>query len=258
MKVVIFCGGKGYRLREETEFKPKPLVEIGGKPILWHIMHRYALFGYTDFVLCLGYKGEMIRDYFHRYTMVNNDMKINLKSGRITYPNLTDNPKWTITMVDTGLETMTGSRLKQIEKYIDTNLFMLTYGDGIGDINIASLLSFHKKHKTIGTVTGVRPSPRFGELMYERNLVKEFSEKPISKHVMINGGFFVFDRRIFSYLTNNDDCVFEKEPLEHLARDHELNYYDHTGFWHCLDTYRDMEYLNEVCKTKPIPWLINK
>ncbi|HCM38274.1 TPA: glucose-1-phosphate cytidylyltransferase [Patescibacteria group bacterium] len=255
MKVIIFCGGKGYRLREETEFRPKPLVEICGKPILWHIMKRYEKYGLTDFILCLGYKGEMIRQYFLNYLSTNNDVEIDIKSGGVTaYPHLKDNPPWKVTLVDTGQNAMTGARLKRVEKYIDTDFFMLTYGDGVANINLKQLLQFHKQHGKIGTVTGVHPYPRFGELIYERAVVKKFSEKPQSKDVIINGGFFVFNKKIFRYVTNSDSCTFEREPLEKLARDKELSYFRHTGFWHCLDTYRDMEHLNELAHTRPAPW----
>lgn len=257
MKVVIFCGGKGYRIREETEFRPKPMVEIGGKPMLWHIMNIYSHYGYSDFVLCLGYKGNMIRRYFLHYLAMNNDVVVDLKSeGIISFPRLKDRPPWRITLVDTGLEAMTGARLKRVQKYIDTDLFMLTYGDGLADVNIRNLVNFHKRSKKIGTITGVHPSPRFGELIYERNQVKKFSEKPYSKKSLINGGFFVFDRRIFKYVNNRDGCTFEKEPLENLARDGQLGYYSHPRFWHCMDTFRDMRYLNQLCKQKKAPWII--
>lgn len=257
MKVVIFCGGKGYRLREETEFRPKPLVEIGGKPILWHIMQTYAHFGFTDFVLCLGYKGQMIRDYFLNYRVMNYPVRINLQTGKVSQiAHKFQVPAWKITLVDTGQETMTGARLKQVEKFIDTDLFMLTYGDGVANIDLSSLLRFHKKHRKIGTVTGVHPLPRFGELIYERNLVTKFTEKPHAEahKTLINGGYFVFNRRIFRYLTEDNDCIFEKEPLEKLARDGELVHYRHRGFWHCMDTYRDMEYLNDLCHKGAAPW----
>lgn len=257
MKVVIFCGGKGYRLREETEFRPKPLVEIGGRPILWHIMQIYAQQGFTEFILCLGYKGDQIREYFLNYNTMNNPVSINLRSGSISFPETGDAPPWTVTVVDTGLETMTGARLKRVEKYIDTDFFMLTYGDGVADIDLEKLVTFHKRHKKIGTVTGVEPLPRFGELIYERNLVRKFSEKPSHKgsKILINGGFFVLDRRIFRYLTKDDTCTFEKEPLERLARAGQLNCYEHQGFWHCMDTYRDMEYLENLCLRKQAPWV---
>lgn len=256
MKVVIFCGGKGYRIREETEFRPKPLVEIGGRPILWHIMNIYSHYGFSDFILCLGYKGEMIRQYFLNYKSMNNDITIDLKSGSTTtFPRLLDNPSWTVTLVDTGLETMTGARLKRIERFIDTDTFMLTYGDGVADINIHRLIDYHKYHRKIATVTAVSPLPRFGELIYERNVVKKFSEKPRSNSVLINGGFFIFNRDIFKYVTNHDDCALEKTPMEKLVKDHQLGYYRHQGFWHCLDTYRDMEYLNQLCTEKKTPWI---
>jgi len=257
MKVVIFCGGKGYRLREETEFRPKPLIEIGGKPMLWHIMNTYAHYGYNDFVLCLGYKGEMIRRYFLHYLAMNNDVTVDFSSqGQVAFPRLKDNPPWKVTLVDTGLETMTGARLKRVQDYIDTDLFMLTYGDGVADINVRKLVKFHKRQGKIGTVTGVPPSSRFGELVLERRRVKQFSEKPKSKKTFINGGFFVFDKRIFKYVTRRSNCTFEREPLERLARDSQLAHYRHEGFWHCMDTFRDMKHLNDLCLQKKAPWIV--
>jgi len=246
IKVVILCGGMGTRLREETEYRPKPLVEIGGKPILWHIMKIYAYYGFKDFVLCLGYKGKMIKDYFLNYEIMNSDFTLKLESNDINFHNTYKEKDWVITFAETGKSAMTGARIKRIEKYIDTELFMLTYGDGVADINIKKLLEFHKSHGKIGTITGVNPSSRFGELVISGNQVKEFSEKPQVKNGFINGGFFIFDKRVFNYLEDNDDCTFEKKPLENLASDGELIIYRHKGFWQCMDTYRDLQLLNNL------------
>lgn len=246
MKVVILCGGMGTRLREETEYKPKPLVEIGGKPILWHIMKIYSHYGFKDFVLCLGYKGKMIKDYFLNYEIANNDFTLKLESNDIKFYNSHKEKDWIITFAETGKNAMTGARIKRIEKYIDSDLFMLTYGDGVADINLRELLEFHKSHGKIGTVTGVNPSSRFGELVIMGSQVKEFSEKPQIKDSFVNGGFFAFDKRIFNYLEDNDDCIFEKEPLKNLTLDKELMIYKHKGFWQCMDTYRDLQLLNNL------------
>jgi glucose-1-phosphate cytidylyltransferase len=246
MKVVILCGGKGMRLREETEYKPKPLIEIGEKPILWHIMKIYAHYSFKDFVLCLGYKGKMIKDYFLNYETMNSDFTIELGSGNVKVHNSHQEQGWLITLADTGENAMTGARVKRIERYIDSNLFMLTYGDGVADINIPKLIEFHKSHGKIGTVTGIRPPSRFGELVVDGDQVLEFGEKPQIKEGFINGGFFVFDKRIFRYLEDNDDCILEKEPLENLALDGELVVYKHEGFWQCMDTSRDLQLLNNL------------
>jgi len=246
IKVVILCGGMGTRLREETEYRPKPLVEIGGKPMLWHIMKIYAYYGFKDFVLCLGYKGKMIKDYFLNYGTMNSDFTLNLGTNNINFHNSYKEKDWIITFAETGKNAMTGARIKRIEKYIDSELFMLTYGDGVADINLQELLEFHKSHNKIGTVTGVSPSSRFGELVVAKDQVKKFSEKPQVKEGFINGGFFVFNKRIFNYLEDNDNCIFEKKPLEDLASDGELMIYKHKGFWQCMDTYRDLQLLNNL------------
>jgi len=207
MKVVILCGGMGTRLRETTEMKPKPMVEIGGMPILWHIMKTYAQYGFNDFVLCLGYKGDQIKEYFYQYEVLTNDFTIELGTGNITtYPRHSENG-WKVTLVDTGLNTMTGARIKRIEKYIDSDTFMLTYGDGVADINIKNLLDFHKRHGKIGTVTGVFPPSRYGELMIKEDKVVSFSEKPEVHGNTINGGYFVFDKKFFKYLKEDESKI---------------------------------------------------
>ena len=271
-KVVVLCGGMGTRLREETEYRPKPLVEIGGKPMLWHIMKIYSYYGFKDFVLCLGYKGKMIKNYFLNYEITNSDFTLKLGSNNIKFYNSYKDKDWIITFAETGKNAMTGARIKRIEKYIDSDLFMLTYGDGVADINLQELIEFHKSHGKIGTVTGVSPSSRFGELVVAEDQVKKFSEKPHIKDSFINGGFFVFDKRIFNYLEDNDDCIFEREPLKNLTLDKELMIYKHKGFWQCMDTYRDLQllnnlwagqevekelYFNEIKSIKP-PWKIWK
>jgi glucose-1-phosphate cytidylyltransferase len=238
MKTVIFCGGLGTRLREETEFKPKPLIEIGGKPILWHIMKIYSHYGFNDFVLCLGYKGAMIKEYFYDCDLLNKDFKV--------------------TFVDTGGEALKGSRLKRVEKYIDGDTFMVTYGDGVANIDIAKLLEFHKKHGKIATLTGVYPISRFGEIIAEGEKVKKFEEKPQSNGNPINGGFFVFNREIFDYLEERDDCDLEFGALERLAKEEQLMMCKHPDFWYCMDTPRDFDYLKKLWRDGNAPWKIWK
>lgn len=257
-QVVILCGGMGTRLREETEFRPKPLVEIGGKPILWHIMKIYSHYGFNDFVLCLGYKGQMIKEYFLNYRIMNSDFTLRLDSP--------DNPefhtantyeRWSVTFVDTGAEAMTGARVKRIEPFIRGDRFMLTYGDGVADIQLEELWKFHARHGRIATVTGVRPVSRYGELLVEEGQVRKFSEKPPALEGHVSGGFFVFERRFFDYLSDDDSCILERAPLERLSHEGQLMSYLHTGFWHCMDTYRDFVALNEMWK-KGCPWKVWK
>jgi glucose-1-phosphate cytidylyltransferase len=255
-KVVLLAGGMGTRLREETEFKPKPMVHVGGRPILWHIMKMYSSFGFEDFVICLGYKGEMIKEYFLNYEFMNNDITIDVDRPReITVHSASRERGWRITLADTGLHTMTGARIKRVEPYVDTELFLLTYGDGLADIDISRLVEYHVSHGRIATVTGVRPPSRFGELVVEGGQVVEFSEKPqVGNGGLINGGFFVMDRRVFNYLDAVDTCVLEKAPLERLAQDGQLMVYQHLGFWQCMDTIRDVTLLNELWDTGKAPW----
>jgi len=247
VKVVILCGGRGVRFHEQTEQKPKPLIEIGGKPILWHIMKTYAYYGYKDFVLCLGYKSELIKKYFCDYQLASSDFTLHLgNENRIEVHTSHQEQGWTVTLAETGVEAMTGARIKRIEKYIDTELFMLTYGDAVARLNIKNLVDFHRAHGKTGTVTAVYPPSRFGELrLVEGNVVKEFKEKAPIRGDYINGGFFVFDHRIFNYVNDDDKCVFEREPLELLAKDRQLAAYAHDGYWQCMDTYRDWQLLNE-------------
>jgi len=257
MKVVILCGGRGTRLREETEFKPKPMIEIGERPILWHIMHIYAHHGFKDFILCLGYKGHMIKDYFLNYHALNNDFTVNLGShNSIQIHGVHEERDWRVTLADTGNDSQTGTRVKKIEKYVDGDVFMLTYGDGLANINLKKLVEFHKSHGKVGTITGVHPSSRFGELVVSRNKVLSFHEKPQMGTGLINGGFFVFNRSFFRYLDSKKDQALELEPLENLAKDGELMIYPHDGFWQCVDTYRELEVLNNLWNTKKPPWVI--
>lgn len=257
MKVVILCGGIGTRLREETEFRPKPMVNIGSRPILWHIMKYYSQFGFNDFILALGYKGEMIKNYFCHYEIMNNDVTIELGKPEnmcIHYAN--QEKGWKITLVDTGEKTLKGGRLKKVEKYINDEIFMMTYGDGLADVDLKKLLAFHKSHKKIVTVTGVNPSARFGELKVKDNQVVVFSEKPKRGTSLINGGFFVFNKKIFDYLSPDDNCDLEIGPLEKIAKEGEMMVYKHKGFWACMDTLRDMEYLNDLWNKGMAKWKI--
>lgn len=257
MKVVILAGGLGTRLREETEYRPKPMVQIGSRPILWHIMKIFDHFGFRDFIICLGYKGNMIKDYFLNYEMMNCDFTINLgKRHEISVHNDHDECDWTITLADTGDKSQTGARVKQIEKYIEDDTFLLTYGDAVGNINIAELLKFHKSHGKIGTVTGVHPPSRFGELHVDAFQVKTFSEKPHSQLGFISGGFFVFNKEFFSYLNSKDDCILEREPIEQLAASENLMIYPHKDFWQCCDTVRELELLNNLWNLPNPPWKV--
>jgi len=235
VKVIILCGGLGTRLKDETEFKPKPMVEVGKNPILWHIMKTYAHYGFTDFILCLGYKGEKIKEYFSRDCSEKN---------------------WKVTLVDTGQNAQTGARIKKVEEYIDTDMFMLTYGDGVTDINIKKLLEFHKAEKRIGTVSGVHPSSRFGELICDNGKVVEFNEKPRTTSGYINGGFFVFNKDFFKYLDVKEGCSLEKEPLEQLAKGGQLSVFTHEGFWQCMDTQRELDLLTKLWEAEKAPWKV--
>jgi len=250
LQVVILCGGMGTRLREETEFRPKPLLEIGAKPILWHIMKTYAHYGFKDFVLCLGYKGAMIRQYFIDYQLMNTDFTLHLNKPNelCLHGQLGLDEDWTITFVDTGSDAMTGARIKRVEPYVRGEHFMLTYGDGVGNIDLCKLWNFHLKHEKIGTVTGVRPFSRYGELLVNGDIVEEFDEKPPIQDGLVSGGFFVFRRQFFEYLNGDDCCVLEREPLARLAREGQLACYAHLDFWHAMDTYRDFAILNDLWK----------
>lgn len=261
MKVVILCGGLGTRLREETEYRPKPMVPIGGRPLLWHIMNRYAAYGLTEFVLCLGYKGHMIKDYFLHYRTQTSDFTLKLGEGpqAIQYHSTYHERDWVITFAETGDQAMTGARIKRIERYIDGEAFLLTYGDGLADLDVPALVHFHQRHGRIGTVTSVHPGTgRFGELVLAGEQVTQFVEKPRQQEGYINGGFFVFQRAFFRYLTDDDACVLEQQPLQQLALDGQLMAYRHHGYWQCVDTYRDYQQLNEAWDIGSAPWVVLK
>lgn len=256
MKVIILCGGQGTRLREETEYRPKPMVEIGGRPILWHIMKIYAHFGFRDFVLCLGYRGNTIKEYFLNYEAMNNDFTICLgKLGAVAYHGDHNEQDFHVTLVDTGENTMTGGRIKRVQKYISDDIFIVTYGDGLIDVNVRDLVGFHKSHGKLATVTTVRPVSRYGILDIRDNAdVSGFVEKP-QIDGWISAGFFVFDRRIFEYL-DGDDCVLEQLPLSRLASEGQLAAFRHDGFFFAMDTYREYLHLNSIWADGKSPWKV--
>lgn len=257
MKVVILCGGLGTRLREETEFRPKPMVNIGNRPILCHIMKTYAAYGHKDFILALGYKGEMIKNYFCHYELMNNDFTIELgHTEKIHFHQGHKENDWRITLADTGEKTLKGGRLKRVEQYIDGDYFFMTYGDGVANLDVNDLLDFHLKHGKLVTVTGVNPASRFGELKVAGEEVKAFSEKPESDSQLVNGGFFVFNKRIFDYLSAAENCDLENDTLERIAHEGQMMVYRHTGFWACMDTIRDMDYLNNLWNENKADWKI--
>ena len=259
MKVCILCGGYGTRIRDVAENIPKPMIPIGSYPILWHIMKYYGAFGHDKFVLCLGYKGDVIRDFFMNYRSHTTDFSIYL-SGKspVEYHNSKAAEPWTVTMAETGLNSMTGARIKRAEKYLcDDDNFMLTYGDGVGDIDIKKLIEFHKSHGKMLTVTGVRPPGRFGELQCDNNgLVTEFNEKPQTTGGRISGGFFVCRKEIFKYVSDKETTVFEQEPLRNLVKDGEMMVFKHDGFWQPMDTAREYQLLNNLYEQKKAPWVI--
>jgi len=253
MKVVILAGGLGSRISEESIIKPKPLVEIGGKPIIWHIMKIYSEYGFRDFVICCGYKGYLIKEYFTNYSLHTTDITVNVKTNKIKVHKKTTEP-WNITLVDTGQESLTGDRLKKIEHFIDGD-FCLTYGDGVASVDIGKLVNFHKKNKKLATVTAVKPAGRFGAIELDKNTVKRFLEKPKGDGGWINGGFFVLNKKIFKYLKKSP-CVWEQEPLEQLAKNNQLNAFKHNGFWYAMDTLRDKNFLEGLWDKKEAPWKI--
>lgn len=256
MKVVILAGGFGTRISEESVNKPKPMVEIGGRPILWHIMKIYEKYGLNDFVIALGYKGDIIKDYFIKYSMINSDFKINLSNQKIEFLN-NNNENFNVTLIDTGLNSMTGGRLFNLKDVLqDEDEFMLTYGDGVADVNLFELLKYHRSHMNIATLTAVRPSARFGNISMNRGgMVESFAEKPQTEQGWINGGFFVFSREIFNFLRGPEE-ILERYPLEELTKVGKLGAYKHTGFWHCMDTIRDKNTLNEMWENNEAKWKI--
>jgi glucose-1-phosphate cytidylyltransferase len=255
MKVVILAGGLGTRLSEETGIKPKPMVEIGGMPILWHIMKIYSAHGFNDFVICLGYKGYIIKEYFANYFLHKSDVTIDLSNNSVRVHDSQAEP-WKITLVDTGVHSMTGGRIKRIQQHVQSEPFFLTYGDGVSDINIKALLDFHKKHKKFCTVTSVQPSGRFGALtLSEDNQVHSFLEKPKGDGSWINGGFFVCEPTVFDYI-KGDDTVWEKEPMEQIAHEGQMYAYKHSGFWRPMDTLKDKNDLNDMWEMNQALWKI--
>lgn len=258
MKTIILCGGHGTRIRDVADNIPKPMISIGRLPILWHLMKYYANYGHRDFVLCLGYKGQVIRDFFLNYETYTRDCTVTLGSAKsITFHTSHEEIDWRVTLADTGVETMTGGRICKIHQYIrDDQNFMLTYGDGVSNVDLDKLLAFHNSHGRILTVTGVRPPGRFGELMADaQGLVTEFNEKPQATGGWISGGFFVCRQELFEYMDDRDDLVFEQEPMRALVRDRQLAVYEHDGFWQCMDTHRDWQLLNTLVETGRAPWM---
>ena len=252
MKLVILAGGYGTRLSEETKLKPKPLIKIGSKPIIWHIMKIYSFYGFNDFVICCGYKGYMIKEYFSNYGLHTSDTTINLKNKTIKVHKKTTE-KWKITLIDTGANSFTGGRILRIKDYVGEN-FCLTYGDGLANVNIKELLKFHKLKKKIATVTVVRPTARFGKVVVDNNMnVKKFLEKSSTANDWVNGGFFVLNKKVFKYL-KNDMTIFEKDPLERLTKEKQLSAFKHNGFWQPMDTLREKEYLDELWYSNKAPW----
>jgi glucose-1-phosphate cytidylyltransferase len=255
MQVVILCGGQGSRIRDVADDIPKPMIPIGGRPILWHVMKGYAQHGFNEFVLCLGYKSWVIKRFFLDYHLAEADFTLDLDNPaemQVHAPASDEN--WRITLAETGVDAMTGCRIQRIEKYIRGDDFLLTYGDGVADINVAELVQFHREHGKIGTVTAVRAPGRFGEIELEGTQVTEFMEKPLLARGRINGGYFVFNRRIFDYLKDDPRLVFENEPLTRLAGDGQLMAYRHNGFWHPMDNSRDFKYLNDLWNTGGAAW----
>lgn len=255
MKVVILAGGLGVRLREETEYRPKPMVRIGGRPILWHIMKIYAHYGCDDFVICLGYKGEAIRNYFLNYETQNRDFTVTLGCGTVAVLGSHAEDGWRVTLAETGEKTMTGGRLKRIEKYASGSTFMVTYGDGVADVDIESLLGFHRRQGKLATITAVRPSSRYGELAIENGRVTLFREKPQVNEGWINGGFLVFEPEVFNLIEGDDDTL-ESGLLSRLVDRKQLAVYQHEGFWQCMDTYREMQQLDEMWLLGRAPWKV--
>jgi glucose-1-phosphate cytidylyltransferase len=259
MKVVILCGGKGTRLREETEFRPKPMLPIGNRPILWHIMKIYAAQGHKDFILCLGYKGELIKDFFRNYQWLTSDVTMRLgHTPSLKFHNHHGEEDWTVTMVDTGENTFTAGRIKRVQQFIDNDEhFFLTYGDGVGNVDVNAALAFHKRHKKALTLTAVHPPGRFGELgITSAAAVTEFNEKPQVEGGWINGGFFVASHKLFSYLDHSDNIMFEQEPMRRIVKERQLMAFQHPGFWQPMDTFAEYGLLNRLWNDGRAPWRI--
>jgi glucose-1-phosphate cytidylyltransferase len=256
MKVVILAGGMGTRISEESHLKPKPMIEIGDRPILWHIMKIYSHYGYNDFVICLGYKGNAIKEFFLNYLVYESDVTFNFRNGREIFTHQHSAEKWTVTLVDTGFSTMTGGRVKRIQKYVNNEPFMLTYGDGVSNVNIHELVEFHKSHGRYVTVTAAQPTGRFGALnVADTGEVEGFTEKPKGDNAWVNGGFFVMQPEVFDYL-GGDDVGLETDPLQNISRNHQFMAYKHTGFWQPMDTVRDKTVLEELWDRGNAPWKV--
>jgi glucose-1-phosphate cytidylyltransferase len=255
MKVLILAGGLGSRLSEETSLKPKPMVEIGGRPILWHIMKIYSYYGFNEFVIMCGYKGYIIKEYFANYYRHRSDLTIDMSTNTICYHKNHAEP-WKVTLIDTGLDTMTGGRIKRVQEYVGNEPFMLTYGDGVCDININTLVDYHKQHRKLITMTSVQPAGRFGSLLIdENNNILSFKEKPKGDGSWINAGYFVCQPEVFNYIQGGDSTFFEREPLENLAKDRQLVTYKHNGFWKPMDTLRDKTELSQMVEMGTAPWI---
>lgn len=252
MKVAILAGGVGTRLAEETVVKPKPMVEIGGRPILWHIMMHYWHYGYKEFVIALGYKGECIKQYMLDYCSLQSDLTVRIRSGEVVRHG-NDHPDWTVHLVDTGINTLTGGRIKRLAPFLGNETFMLTWGDGVADIDLEKLLAFHRSHGKLVTVTAVHPPARFGHMVFDGDQVMEFSEKPQTREGWINGAFFVCEPGVMEYI-QGDDTQWEHEPMERLARERQLVAYRHTSFWQCMDTLRDKKLLQDLWDAGAPPW----
>jgi len=251
MKAIILAGGYGTRISEETHLKPKPMIEIGGMPILWHIMKNYSIHGINEFVICLGYKGYLIKEFFINYNLHSSDVTIDLQKNELSIINSKTEP-WKVTLVDTGIDTMTGGRIKRVEKYLETT-FCLTYGDGVSDVDISSLIQFHKEKKKITTLTAVQTLGRFGVLSLDKDNIAKFIEKPKGDSSWINGGFFVMEHQIIDYI-KNDEKILERDPLEELSKNDQLGAYKHTGFWQSMDTLREKNKLEELWSSGKAPW----
>ena len=255
MKAVILAGGFGTRLSEETQLRPKPMVEIGGRPILWHIMNIYAAFGIDEFIIALGYKGALIKEYFLNFYAINNDITIDLSDGK-TIIHDGKQPNWKIHLVDTGLQTQTGGRLKRLKNWLDKNeTFMFTYGDGVADIDIEALLKFHKAHGKLATVTSVHTPARFGRIAFDGNRVTQFYEKPQAIEGLINGGYFVLHPKVIDYV-EDDETIWERIPIERLAQDGQLMGFRHNGFWSCMDTLKEKNFLEDLWSSGKAPWKV--
>ncbi len=255
MKVAILAGGVGTRLAEETVVKPKPMVEIGGRPILWHIMMHYSHYGHNEFVIALGYKGEYIKKYLMDYSSLHSNLTVKVRNGDVEVHETDEHPDWTVDLIDTGTETLTGGRIKRLAPYLGNETFMLTWGDGVSNVNLDELLKFHRSHGKLATLTAVRPPSRFGHMELEGDQIKEFSEKPQTSEGWINGAFFVLEPGVLDYI-DGDHTWWEKKPMEQLAQDGQLMAYRHDGFWQCMDMLRDKIFLQELWDSGNPPWKI--